>query len=106
MCCVIAAAIDMQLRIAYEPALIGSSEIQRLERIDLIELCHGIIFDFYTELPHVSSPPLPSPPLPSPPLSRLEEYEDELREAEVTSQQMLTESQEKLKTTVVSLKRE
>ena len=32
------------------PALNGSSEIRR---IDTIEICNGIIFDFYTGLPHM-----------------------------------------------------
>ena len=35
------------------PALNGSSEIRRFERGDTIEICNGIIFDFYTGLPHI-----------------------------------------------------
>ena len=35
------------------PTLNGSLEIQRFERIDVIEIRNGIMFDFYTELPHI-----------------------------------------------------
>ena len=35
------------------PALNGSSEIQRFERSDAIEIRDRIIFDFYTGLPHM-----------------------------------------------------
>ena len=35
------------------PALNGSSEIQCFEHSDRIEICDGIIFDFYTRLPHM-----------------------------------------------------
>ena len=35
------------------PALNGRSEIRRFERSDAIEICNGIIFDFYTGLPRV-----------------------------------------------------
>ena len=35
------------------PALNRSSEIQRFERSDAIEICNGIISDFYTKLPHM-----------------------------------------------------
>ena len=35
------------------PAINGSSEIQRFECSDVIKVCNGIIFDFYTGLPHV-----------------------------------------------------
>ena len=34
------------------PALNGSSVIRRFERSDAIEICDGIIFDFYTGLSH------------------------------------------------------
>ena len=35
------------------PALNGSSPIRRFEGSDAIEIRNGIIFDFYTELPHM-----------------------------------------------------
>ena len=35
------------------PALNGSSEIRRFERSDAIEIRNGIIFNFYTGLPHM-----------------------------------------------------
>ena len=35
------------------PALNGSSEIRHFERSGAIEIRDGIIFDFYTGLPHV-----------------------------------------------------
>ena len=35
------------------PALNGSSEIQRFERSDAIEIHDGIIFNFYTRLAHI-----------------------------------------------------
>ena len=35
------------------PALNRSSEIQRLERSEVIEIRNGIIFDFYTGLPRM-----------------------------------------------------
>ena len=36
------------------PALNGSSAIRRFKHSDVIEIRNGIIFDFYTGLPHVS----------------------------------------------------
>ena len=34
------------------PAVNGSSEIRRFERSDTIEICSGIVFDFYMVLTH------------------------------------------------------
>ena len=36
------------------PALNRSSAIQHFKHTDVIEICDGIIFDFYTGLPHLS----------------------------------------------------
>ena len=36
------------------PALNGSSAIRRFERSYVIEICDGIIFDFYTGRPHIN----------------------------------------------------
>ena len=35
------------------PALNGSSAVQRFEGSDVIEICDGITFDFYTGLPQI-----------------------------------------------------
>ena len=35
------------------PALNGSSEMRHFERSDAIEICNGIISDFYTGLIHI-----------------------------------------------------
>ena len=35
------------------PTLKGSSAIQCFEHSDAIEICDGIIFNFYTGLPHI-----------------------------------------------------
>ena len=35
------------------PTLNGSSAIQRYEGSDVIEICNGIAFNFYTGLPHI-----------------------------------------------------
>ena len=35
----------------------GSAAIQRFERSDVTEIHNGIIFDFYTELPHTARSP-------------------------------------------------
>ena len=37
------------------PALTGSSAIWHFEGSNLIEICDGITFDFYTGLPHIQS---------------------------------------------------
>ena len=36
------------------PALNGSSAIRHFEGSNVIEICDGITFDFYTGLPHVT----------------------------------------------------
>ena len=46
--------LRLQLRILRVcPALNGSSEIQRFECSNTIEIRNGIIFYFYTKLPHI-----------------------------------------------------
>ena len=35
------------------PALNGSSAIQHFKHNNVIEICHRITFNFYTELPHL-----------------------------------------------------
>ena len=40
-------------RVCMSPTLNGSSEIQHFECSDAIEISIGLIFDFYTGLPHV-----------------------------------------------------
>ena len=35
------------------PALNGSSALQRFERGTTVEICNGIMFNFYLGLPHV-----------------------------------------------------
>ena len=34
----------------------GSSTLERFERSNMIEICDGIMFDFYPGLPHIYEP--------------------------------------------------
>ena len=57
MRCVVASIAAACTQVCLSPALNGSSEIQRFEHSDVIEIRDGIIFDFYmyTGLPHLFS---------------------------------------------------
>ena len=51
--CIIASIVAAFTQHVLNPALNRSSEIQRFERSDAIEIRNGIISDFYTGLPHI-----------------------------------------------------
>ena len=51
--CVNAVTIDANYGSRLSPALNGTSAIRRFEHSDTIEMCDGIIFDFYTGLPDI-----------------------------------------------------